>query len=585
MKSILVGDIKMPITDFVVARTAILGITKSGKTYAAKGIAEQLLDANIPIIVFDAIGVWRFLRTPGAGPKGQGYKIVVAGGKQPDLPLTPASAPAIVRAAIHENIPLIIDLYDPHLSKADWRRIVQESFRILLYENKGLRHVFLEESAEFAPQKIIDGQTYAEVEKLARMGGNASVGITFINQRAQELNKAVLELCDNLILLRQRGSHAIEALEKWLDRVSPDVSSEITKSLPHMSQGDCWVWTESSERPVRTRTLAVRSLLPDRRNPEQSVVSSKSVDTAEFVAKLSGELGKIIEETKESDPAALKRKIADLKQKVQKLEQQTARPAPAPVVHTETKTVEIPVMSPANEALLDQIVTWMKEVNLSMGTAKELMRQLPSLRQDILNKIVIARQMPRTIPSPPPPASKQRMRPIPPPVCKPVSQTVTVDINPEDMKPNKCERAILRALVQYPQGRSAIQLAVLTGYSINSGSFKNALGRLRTYQLITRTHPIEVTEIGSTALGNDWEPLPTGQELVKYWLDQLSKCEKAILNSLLAVYPEGLTPDQLGEQTGYSPNSGSFKNSLGRMRTLELVQRGQPIKASEHFFQ
>jgi len=59
MKSICVGDIKMPITDFVVARTAILGITKSGKTYAAKGIAEQLLDANIPIIVFDAIGVWR----------------------------------------------------------------------------------------------------------------------------------------------------------------------------------------------------------------------------------------------------------------------------------------------------------------------------------------------------------------------------------------------------------------------------------------------------------------------------------------------------------------------------------------------
>lgn len=583
MKSIFVGDIKMPITDFVVARTAILGITKSGKTYAAKGIAEQLLDANIPIIVFDAIGVWRFLRTPGAGPKGQGYKIVVAGGKQPDLPLTPASAPAIVRAAIHENIPLIIDLYDPHLSKADWRRIVQESFRILLYENKGLRHVFLEESAEFAPQKIIDGQTYAEVEKLARMGGNASVGITFINQRAQELNKAVLELCDNLILLRQRGSHAIEALEKWLDRVSPDVSSEITKSLPHMSQGDCWVWTESSERPVRTRTLALRSLHPDRRNPEQSVVSSKSVDTAEFVAKLSGELGKIIEETKESDPAALKRKIADLKQKVQKLEQQAARPAPRPAVETKTETVEIPVLTPANEAVLDQLVVWMKEINASMGMAKELIGKLPGLRQDILNKVIIARQLPRVMP--PPPASKPKMRPIPPPVVKPINHTVEVDINIDDIKIGKCERAVLAALAQYPEGRSVIQVAVLTGYSHTSGAYSQALGRLRTYRLVTREHPMQITNDGKTVLGDNWEPLPSGQELVRYWLGKLPKAERTILEYLVSIHPNGTSVDELGTQVGYSPTSGAYSQALGRLRTLELITRGRPVMASDHFFQ
>src|SRR5580704_8479346 len=150
MKHILVGDVKLPLNDFAVARTGILGITKSGKTFAAKGIAEQLLDAGVPIIVFDAIGKWHHLRQAANGPNGKGFKVVVAGGKFPDLPLSATGAPAIVRAAMKENIPLIIDLYDSKLSKADWRRIVQESFRILLYENEGLRHVFLEESAEFA---------------------------------------------------------------------------------------------------------------------------------------------------------------------------------------------------------------------------------------------------------------------------------------------------------------------------------------------------------------------------------------------------------------------------------------------------
>ena len=143
------------------------------------------------------IGVWRYLKVAGAGAHGKGFK-VVAGGREPDLPLTPTSAPEIVRAAIRENIPLIIDLYDEKLSKADWRRIVQKCFRTLLYENHGLRHIFLEETAEYAPQKVFDGETYAEVEKLVRMGGNKSLGITLINQRAQEVNKAVLDLCEIL---------------------------------------------------------------------------------------------------------------------------------------------------------------------------------------------------------------------------------------------------------------------------------------------------------------------------------------------------------------------------------------------------
>jgi len=140
----------------------MLGITKSGKTYGAKGIVEQLLDNNIPVIIFDAICVWRWLRSPNPdSPKGKGYRVVVAGGSAPDIPLTPDSAAEIVRAAIVENIPLVIDLYDPRLSKADWRRIVQKCCHVLLYENKHPRMVVIEEAAEYVPQtgRDIDGAT------------------------------------------------------------------------------------------------------------------------------------------------------------------------------------------------------------------------------------------------------------------------------------------------------------------------------------------------------------------------------------------------------------------------------------------
>jgi hypothetical protein len=321
--TIHIGNITLPLADFCVARTGILGITRSGKTYAAKGIAEQLMEAGIPILVFDAIGVWRHLKTPGDGPGAKGYPVVVAGGESPDLPLNPHSAAEIVRAAMRENVSLVIDLYDAKLSKADWRRIVATCFRTLLYENKTVRHIFLEEAAEYCPQKIMDGEVYAEVEKLARMGGNKGLGLTLINQRAQELNKAVLELCDNLVLMRQRGSHAIDSLEKWLDRASPETAKQVASSLSAMVQGDAWVWTEAADKPVRTRTLSLKSFHPDRRSTGHAEAVRKPVDAGKFVERMSGELEKVIEEAKANDPAELRRKIAALEKQL------AAKPAAA----------------------------------------------------------------------------------------------------------------------------------------------------------------------------------------------------------------------------------------------------------------
>ena len=46
------------------------------------------------------------------------------------------------------------------------------------------------------------------------------------------------------------------------------------------------------------------------------------------------------------------------------------------------------------------------------------------------------------------------------------------------------ERRILTALAQYPQGRSKVQVAVLTGYAATGGGFNNYLGALRSRAFI-----------------------------------------------------------------------------------------------------
>src|SRR5262245_58360484 len=145
MKQITIGNVRMPTAEFAIARTAVLGIPKSGKTYGAKSIVEQLLDQDVPVIILDCVGKWRYLRNADPNnPNGKGYKVVVAGGMSPDLPLTPTGAPAIVRAAMNEDISLVFDLFDPKLRKKDWGVIVQGVCDTLFFENKRPRMLIIE---------------------------------------------------------------------------------------------------------------------------------------------------------------------------------------------------------------------------------------------------------------------------------------------------------------------------------------------------------------------------------------------------------------------------------------------------------
>lgn len=281
------GPMSIDAVEFASQGNAILGIRDSGKTYTATGLAERLYDAGIPFFAFDPIGVWRYLRVPGAG---RGYPVVVAGGKAPDLPLTVENAVEFTRAAMASGVSVVFDLFDLHMSKADWRKIVTAAVRTMLHENHDLRHVFIEEAAEFIPQKPNDWIVYAEIEKLARMGRNARLGYTLINQRSQEVSKAILELCENVFLHRQRGSHAIQALDKWLQVAEAAERRKIVKSLPDLPRGQCWAWLggDTPLPPTLVQVPTKNSLHPDARalRGDTGAPRAKPVDVAEFVARM-----------------------------------------------------------------------------------------------------------------------------------------------------------------------------------------------------------------------------------------------------------------------------------------------------------
>lgn len=583
MKNIYIGDVAIPLNLYATSGTAIFGIKGAGKTYTTKGIAEQLLDHGIPIVVFDAIGVWRYLKVP---DKGKGYKVVVAGGKEPDLPLTPESAPEIVRASMRENIPLIIDLYDKHLSKADWRRIVQSCFRTMLYENEGIRHIILEEAPEYVPQKVMDGQTYAEVEKLVRMGGNASLGITLVSQRAQEVNKAVTDLCENVILMRQRGANAIDNLQKWVDKLDPKLAKEIGEKMPFMTAGQAWVFRGDEEGAVWTKSKTINSFHPDRKNPQPPKSGAIPTDTGDFVSRLGSLLKDLKIENEANDPKALRKRIADLEHQLSNNAGYTPKEYAEDLGKARQEGYERGLHEGKNKrreltrhkftALRTKIIRDVEEtfdefisapestieVNGKPMTAPEINRKIEWNHRLIPDERMPPRKVERSLP-----VDRKRQR-------------------AEDERSNlpPGEQAILLAAIQFSSqgGVHRDQLTTLTGYKKSARN--SYVSRLIGKDLLAlngngRYLP---TSKGRAALPND-KPLPTGRELRKIWLDRLPPGEATILMELIKAHPESIDRESLNK-TGYKK---SARNSyLSRLSAKNLITATGPskVKASDNLF-
>jgi hypothetical protein len=148
------------------------------------------------------------------------------------------------------------------------------------------------------------------------------------------------------------------------------------------------------------------------------------------------------------------------------------------------------------------------------------------------------------------------------------------------------ERKILTVPAQYPAGRTKIQIAVLTGYAHSGGGFNNAISALRTKGWVNGVgDSLRITDPGLTALG-DYRPLPTGEELRRYWMGELGKAEREILQVLCDVFPTGLSKEDTARRTPsqYEPSGGGYNNALSRLRTLELIEGRGELRASEVLF-
>ena len=116
------------------------------------------------------------------------------------------------------------------------------------------------------------------------------------------------------------------------------------------------------------------------------------------------------------------------------------------------------------------------------------------------------------------------------------------------------------------------QVAAFAGVSPNSGSFANNLGRLRTLGLIDYPQPgtVAFTAAGQHRARAVATP-PTLSDLHQAWLEIITGPQARILREVVAIYPQPIAKEELAKRIAVSPESGSYANNLGRLRTLGVI--------------
>jgi hypothetical protein len=271
---------------------SVIAKRDAGKTYNACVLAEEMLKNKIPIIAIDGMGVWWGLRVSKDG-KGDGLPIIVFGGDHADLPLIPDKAALIARSIVESGVSAVIDV-SPPMSRGQSRRVVADFVRELYRVSKtaGIRHIFIEESDLWAPQKAIGdvAVTLGAIDDLVRRGGNYNLGCTLITQRSAVLNKDVLTQSDCLIILRTLAPQDKAAIQAWVERVSEESKSKLHKwydSLNELKRGEAYVWHPDEPKIfLKTKFRERETLHATReflRSPEIRKV--KMMDVSEFINK------------------------------------------------------------------------------------------------------------------------------------------------------------------------------------------------------------------------------------------------------------------------------------------------------------
>jgi hypothetical protein len=244
---------------------AILGKRNSGKTYNGGVLVEQIVQAQIPTIIFDVMGIWWGLRV-GVDKEGRpdpskpGLPVVVIGGKHADIQLDPTKIGKIVEALFQTHTSAVLDISQFRKGQQiQIATIFAEECYHLADQYPAKRVIVCEEADQFAPQRPFreEARCLGAFEDLVKLGGNRNICFIGITQRPASYNKNVLTQSDLLVVGRLTAPQDKEAIQAWVEKHADEDSKALRQwydSLSGLRKGQMWVWNDDETCKIKQLT-------------------------------------------------------------------------------------------------------------------------------------------------------------------------------------------------------------------------------------------------------------------------------------------------------------------------------------------
>ena len=306
----LSNQLSLP-TEAICWKMAILGRTGSGKTNTAVVMAEQMIAAGQAIVILDPQGDWYGLRSK--------YEIAILGGDHGDVPIEAAAGSVVADFVIEHRQPVLLDLFG--LSEGGMVRFAADFAKRLWHKNREPLHVFLDEADLFAPQKVGRGhkaECLGHWQNVVRRGRSRGIGCTMITQRAAVLNKDLLTQADPLFIHRLTASQDLSAVCDYLNFYghSKAEQREITAQLSKQAVGEALILSPGElQIPPDTYRINKRKSFDSGATPvggKQVAQKMKKMD----LNALQKAMADTIERAKADDPKELKAEIKRLKKEL-----------------------------------------------------------------------------------------------------------------------------------------------------------------------------------------------------------------------------------------------------------------------------
>lgn len=582
----------------------VTGKTGAGKSSAMRLVAEHLLDHKKRLVVIDPKGDWFGLQFSADG-KSAGYPVITFGdfkgdNYKADVPINEHSGQHVAELLTSGNRPAVIGLrgwFTAHMTKF-WIDFAKHLF----HSNEGELYLMIDEAQNFAPKGSLSGLEGAAgtglhwTNRLLAEGRGLGINIWVGSQRPQKVHNDTLDGCETLIAMRTVHPAARDALVKWMKGTGDKKATEtILTNLAEMPRGDAWVWSpEIGFGPKRVTFPMFQtfdSFAPPQLQKKVERQTWANVDLDEVKEKLAS----VIKEAEANDPKALRTKIVQLERELRE-----KRTYPETKTETKIEKVEVPILKD------NEVVDLQAAANSARMAAQELTRETDRIEKLLEKAQEIVRAgssvgragagLPVTRHERPVAGSNPAPRNISRPqmaagAVKPPNRALLTASTSADGELTPKRRGILNALATFESLGIMLptreQVAGFTVTPHTSGGYKNNLGALRSAGFIDYPTPgtIRLTSSGKAHSQADFTFTNSG-ELHQIWLNKLSPARARILGILIERYPGQITREALADGVDAPATSGGFKNNLGALRTLGLIDYPNPgmVAATETLF-